>query len=288
MNTLEDTARYWLEKGVATLPIRYKSKTPEVRSWAEYTERLPKESEIEGWYATPYHNIAVITGWRNLCILDFDDFARYEEWFDWAYRESIVAYTVSQTSRMIMSSRGVHLYFYTREKGQNMKLDKLDVLCDRKYALTAPSIHPSGVSYTVLQDLTPARIDRVEQLIPPEWLESYEEKLMRQMAEQTAGTSSYRATSEGSLVDAIKARYRIEDFFPDARPSGSGWCKVRCPLHDDRNPSAGINVDQQIFTCFTHCYGPKPLDVIGLYARIHGISNTEAISKMSEEIGVRY
>ena len=283
MNELETTAKYWLDMGVATLPIGYKSKRPEISSWAEYTERLPDPIEIERWYITPYHNIAVITGWQNLCILDFDSFGKYAEWVEWAEQNSVIACAVLQTSRIVFSSRGVHLYCYTREKGQNRKLDGLDVLCDRKYALTAPSIHPSGVAYTVLQDNTPARIDRIEQLLPEAWLAADEEKLMRQAAEQEAGSGSAQYVGE-SVVQKIKAKWRIEDFFPRAIPSGSGWCRVRCPLHDDHDPSAGINVEKQIFVCFNHCYGWKPLDVIGLYARMHGLSNAEAIREMAKKV----
>lgn len=284
MNELEIAAKYWLDLGIATLPIGYKSKRPEVNSWAEYTERLPKIEEIERWYITPYHNIAVITGWQNLCILDFDSFQKYGEWCDWAERNSVIACAVLQTSRIVFSARGVHLYVYTREKCQNRKLEGLDVLCDRKYALTAPSIHPSGVSYSVLQDNTPAQVERIEDLLPAEWLAADEEKLMRMAAEQDRTGGPARYEGEDSIIQRIKQHWRIEDFFPQSIPSGKGWYQVKCPLHDDRNPSAGISVDQQIFTCFTHCYGYKPLDVIGLYARIHGISNFDAIREMAKRV----
>ena len=287
MNELEKTARYWLKKGVATLPIRWKSKTPEVRSWSEYTDCLPTESEIQRWYITPWHNIAVITGWRNLCILDFDDFGRWEEWQRWAYDHPL-AHSVMLTTRICMSARGVHLYCYTGQKGRNWKLRKLDVLCDRKYALTAPSIHPSGAAYTVLQDLTPARIPSIEMLIPEEWMAEaeaerkamLEDELMREAGESRIRKSEFE--NEDDLIGKIKSAWRIEDFFPERIPSGGGWFSVRCPLHNDHRPSAGINVDQQIFVCFQHCYGPKPLDVIGLYAKLHGLSNREAILEMRD------
>lgn len=282
MNELERTAKEWLEMGISTIPIRYKDKRPEVKSWAEYTERLPTTEEIERWYITPYHNIGIITGWRNLCILDFDDFDKYGEWIHWAEEKSAIASAVYRTTRIGMSARGVHLYVYTREKCQNRKLNRLDVLCDRKYALLAPSIHPSGIHYSVMQDLPIARIDRIEQLLPPEWLQASEEELMRQAAEQEPrGDRTVWNGIGDSTVRRIKQHYRIEDFFTEVIPSGSGWQKVRCPLHDDRHPSAGINRDQQIFVCFNHCYGSKPLDVIGLYARIHGISDAEAIDEMA-------
>ena len=285
MNELERTARMWLEMGIATLPVGWKSKRPEVKSWAEYTERLPEPREIERWYISPYHNIAVLTGWQNLCILDFDTMSRYFDWLRWAETSSVIAAAVWETSRIVMSSRGVHLYFYTREKGRNYKLDGIDVLCDRKYALMPPSIHPSGVSYTVLRDNTPARIQRVEDMLPEAWLpaeepvieETEEERLMR----LTAAPDGWSGPDEESAVRKVKQLWRMEDFFPDAIPSGRGWCRVRCPLHDDRNPSAGVNFDQQIFVCFNHCYGTKPLDVIGLYARMHGVDNGTAIREMA-------
>ena len=289
MNALEETANYWLEKGVATLPIRWKAKTPEVGSWAKYTETLPTEQEIERWYINPWHNIAVITGWQGLCILDFDEMDRYEEWIDWAWDNSCLAWAVSQSTRICMSARGVHVYLYTREKCRNMKLQKLDVLCDRKYALTAPSIHPSGKSYSVMFDNPPARIDSVVDVIPPAWIEAAEAKqreaeeadLLREITEVPGSRGQ---VSEAGLVARIKAAWRIEDFFPERTPSGGGWYSVQCPLHDDCRPSAGVNVDQQIFTCFNHCYGYRPLDVIGLYARMHGISNAAAILEMASRM----
>ena len=291
-NALQETAEYWLEKGVATLPIRWKSKVPEVRSWAEYTDRLPTEEEIERWYITPYHNIAVITGWNGLCILDFDEFDRYEEWLSWVENGPAVAQAVLASTRICMSARGVHVYCYTTEPCRNMKLRKLDVLCDRKYALIPPSIHPSGKSYSVMQDCTPARIRNIEMLIPPAWIEEAEaerkaaaELELLRMAGETEGTRSQGSgTGEEGLVERIKRTVRIEDFFPERTASGGAWYSVRCPLHNDRRPSAGINVDQQIFTCFQHCYGDKPLDVIGLYAKMNGISNSEAIRELGSRV----
>jgi len=279
MNKLEETARYWQGQGVATIPIHWKSKSPEVKTWTPYTGRLPNDEELDRWYITDHHNIGVVAGWQNLCILDFDTVDKYTSWIYWAEHNSTVAATVLLTSRIVMSARGVHLYFYTRERGRNMKLEGVDVLCDRKYALTAPSIHPSGVSYSVLQDNTPVRIQSIDQMIPPEWIQQEETKLLQQAAEAPIRKTEWSADYLGP-IEKIKQHYRIEDFFPDAIPSGGNWYKVSCPLHEDRHPSAGINIEQQIFTCFTHCYGRKPLDVIGLYAKMHGISENDAIREM--------
>ena len=290
MNDLEREARRWKDLGIATIPIHYKSKTPNVRSWQEYTERLPEDREIERWYTNPYQNIGIITGWRSLCILDFDEADVYMSWLNWARGNSSIAQVIAGTTKINMSARGVHVYLYTRQPATNMKLEKLDVLCQRKYALIPPSIHPSGQQYRVLQDLTPARVERIEDVIPPAWIEKAREIEMRQAAEQAAVRAANDTIytecwdMQPDTVRKIKNHYRIENFFPDAQPSGNGWCKVKCPLHDDRHPSAGINIDQQIFVCFNHCYGSKPLDVIGLYARLHGLSNSEAISELAKTL----
>ena len=44
---------------------------------------------------------------------------------------------------------------------------------------------------------------------------------------------------------AVFQHYGIE---PSTRP---GWAKVKCPLHDDTHASATINLDEQIWHCFT-------------------------------------
>jgi len=82
----------------------------------------------------------------------------------------------------------------------------------------------------------------------------------------------------GSLVSKIKKHYRIEDYFPDATPTSADnrWLMARCPLHDDSNPSMWIDTREQICGCFSGCTN-KPLDVINLYSRIHGIDLVNTI-----------
>jgi hypothetical protein len=82
----------------------------------------------------------------------------------------------------------------------------------------------------------------------------------------------------GSIVDNIKARWRVEQFFPGVKPAGK-WLRVCCPFHADDNPSAWVNVEKQLFGC--HSCNMKPMSVIGLYAAMYtGGDIQAAIKKM--------
>ena len=89
----------------------------------------------------------------------------------------------------------------------------------------------------------------------------------------------------GANPERIKQQLRVEDFFPSAIESGGNgrWKLARCPFHDDHNPSFWIDTKQQLCGCHSGCT-PLPLDVIGLYARLHGIDNTAAIKEMARHL----
>lgn len=56
-----------------------------------------------------------------------------------------------------------------------------------------------------------------------------------------------------------------------------------CPLHDDRNPSFGFSLSENLWYCFG-CVGGG--DVIRLYSRYHGISDKEAIQRLAAHLGL--
>ena len=55
------------------------------------------------------------------------------------------------------------------------------------------------------------------------------------------------------------------------RSSGAG--SIKCPFHDDRHASAGINFSKNLFNCFTCGVGGNSLQII---AKQEGISIREA------------
>lgn len=288
MNSLCYEALYWRGRGISTVPVYWKSKRPEVY-WLQYADTLPTQEQIMRWFPTPLHNLAVLAGQENLVILDFDNTAIFSVFRDWAYKSSSAAQKLLKTARVVRTARGYHIYARTREKAANMRLPGIDILAHHKYVLAPPSIHPSGAQYEFVQRADPCEIERIEDVLPHEWLESAarenEHTALPPPTEQVdylamAGQERGKNASQ-TLIAEIKSRYRIEDFFPDREASGNDgrWMVARCPFHDDRNPSMAIDVKNQVCSCLAGCT-PKPLDVIGLYARLHRISIREAIKYM--------
>ena len=137
MNEIYETAKFWKSWGIATIPIAYGSKQPKVK-WLPYTEQLPTDSELQNWYGNTQSNIAIVTGWQDLCILDFDDEEKLMTWRMWVDDEARVHHnmlptTIYKNTRIHHTSRGYHVLVLC-EGAENMKLPKLDILANRKYA----------------------------------------------------------------------------------------------------------------------------------------------------------
>ena len=287
MNKLKKEALFWKEKGISTIPIHWKTKYPEI-DWLRYAEFLPTDDEIEIWFASDLHNIGIITGWRNLVIVDFDNIAWFSVWRNWIAEQSAGVKAIVAGTRIVRSARGAHVYVYTERECENMKLEGIDILACRKYALTPPSIHPSGKRYEFENAAEPMTIEQIGDIIPAAWLDAA--KVDPCVIPGKRDSSSWSDLDEAgrdkdvegsySLVDEIKRYHRIEDYFVNVRRSkNSRWLMTKCPFHDDHNESFWIDTDSQVCGCFAGCTR-KPLDVIGLYARTNQLTNSQAIDEL--------
>jgi len=291
MNKLLETALYYRDLGIATIPVHWQQKKP-LGAWEEYISELPSEEQLRIWFASRLNNIAVITGWSNLVIIDFDDLEKFEIWRDWADGVKAAQY-VRRGTRIVYSARGAHVYIITEERTENAKYEGIDILAQRKYALTPPSIHPSGKQYRYLRESEIIRIDKLDDIFPAELkiekaAPSYTEPKLSSMTIPTGGDLWDKAESgysEKSIVAEIRSRVRIESLFPDAERSsrGAGWLVARCPFHDDKMPSFWIDTNRQICGCYAGCTD-RPLDIINLYARLYNIGNAEAIEQLRTRI----
>lgn len=306
MGKILETALYWRQLGIATIPISYKSKQPKIK-WLSYTERLPEVNELSNWFASDMNNIAIVTGWENLCIIDFDDMDVFYKWMFWADGNR-TASMVRDHTRLHLSSRGAHMFVFcgradnTEFQTVNAKLPKIDILASRKYALLPPSVHPSGKTYEVYRGGLPLSIGSLYDVLPKKWIDA----AIAQKAAQNAPAGFSGATPpnipsvsfganfdpweaaempehERQTVAKIKQATRIEDLISGWEESGGNgrWKLTRCPFHDDHNPSFWLDAENQVCGCHAGCT-PLPLDVIGLYARLHGIDNTTAIREMAK------
>ena len=149
MNSLQ-TALTWRTLGIACIPIKAQSKCPALESWKQYQERLPTERELEIWFGSGRYGLAVLVGWQNLTVLDFDDHWTHSRW---------LASLPAQQARLVMSTyrvatrRGQHYYLLPRRRGRNVKLRGLDIKAQGGYVLAPPTIHPTGIPYRAIGEI---------------------------------------------------------------------------------------------------------------------------------------
>jgi len=298
MNTLLETALFWKSAGVAVIPIKYMDKRPQARllpdgKWEEFQHRLPTDDELQRWFPSTLHNLGIVTGWQNLVVLDFDDLGTYLKWSLWVTRKGGFTRRAVEMTYMVQTSRGMHVYFRTREPEQNRKLEGIDIKARGGYVLGYPSVHPSGAVYQVQQPNIPVYIEALSDVLPAGFLlkntELPAEVNTPVQPIQPGGDpwSVIMNTMDPNqdLIKQIRAMYRIEAFFPNAEDTSSNgrWKMAPCPFHDDRHPSFWIDTQRQICACYGGCT-PKPLDVINLYGRLHGLSNRDAIFYMAHQL----
>lgn len=287
--TILETAKALLEMGIAVIPVKYRAKRPVV-DWKPYQTQLPAPEDVLAWFGGRLINLGIVTGWQGLTVLDFDEAEAYSRWLLWAKRSGGVAGMVARLAFRVRTSRGVHVYIRLPEAVRNRRLEGgIDIKSRGGYVLGPGSVHPNGALYEPLSEswIFPF-VSSLDVVLPPALL-------VRQQGEQSqavqhpqvlranldddpwaAAVSRPVGDDTTGLVARIKARVRIEDFFPDAQQTGAGWYLARCPLHDDDHPSFWFNTEHQIGGCFAGCT-TKPVDVINLFARIYGLSNRTAI-----------
>jgi len=157
MDTLLSTALDFYERNIMTIPIRYASKLPLVK-WREYQNRQPSFADLIEWFSEGDKNIAVLTGRisNNLCILDFDSLP--------AYFEYIGEHPQLDESFTVSSARGMHIYLFVNDLPQrSFKSSECDIK-STGYCLTAPSTHPTGVKYEVVNDAPIMRIESLSEV----------------------------------------------------------------------------------------------------------------------------
>lgn len=265
MNTILHAALRYLSAGVAPIPIwRDEKKNPRLTSYKEYTTKLPTEADVRRWFTTMHNaNIGLITGYWQLCGLDFDDHESFNMWSDQMWNKTCPTWIVS-------TGRGFHVWFrVTGEIGPsaNYTRNGCDVLarCKGGYCIAPPSIHHTGTKYETAVNAPPMEIDDITDVLPG-W---------RPKAARVA-TPAARP-----IVTPIGQTIRIEELIPipqGAKPNRRGAYKVHCPFHDDKTPSAWLNPKQQRFGCnHERCLGPDFWwDTANVYAMLHNIGNDEA------------
>jgi len=290
MNIL-DWSNVWVNLGIGVIPVRYKDKRPGL-AWEIYKTQLPTREELSSWFSKGAHNYGVLAGWNNLAVLDFDDIAEYRSWVLWARQQPLASKILSEAFT-VMTARGVHIYLRLASAIKNHKVGKIDIKTSG-YVLGPGSIHPSGAEYRAMrEEVHLPLIMTLSDILPAALLSEHTElpeNVTVPVKRQTAATNPWDVVNDppaasSTLIQSIRGKWRIEDFFVDKvrTSSDARWYLTRCPLHEDKEPSFWVDTEHQLCGCFAGCT-PKPLDVINLYGRLHGLSNALAIAELAARL----
>lgn len=279
--SLLEIAFSWVVQGFAVIPILYKDKTPSVYNllggkWNQYKDRLPTTQELTAW-CNQQINLAIVTGWNNLVVIDFDNMEIFDLWRS----------LISVETYMVKTNRGVHVYVRIDEQPEPRHTDFIDIKSRGGYVLIPPSVHPSGHIYTPMNDLPILSVGKLNDVLPDLFIPVKQEpkqelKLIVPLSMDPWERASNTVEITNDLVNQIRASHKIENYFPDAERSGDHWLKAKCPFHDDHSPSFWIDTRRQICGC--HVCQMKPMDIINLVARMRNLSNQDAIIYLAQSI----
>lgn len=284
-----DLIFWFISMGFSVVPLHIGTKIPKIK-WGRYQKVLPTKDELLRWFRVP-SNAAVVTGTNSLVVIDFDDISEYLKWSMWAQGEGTeTARLILRDSYKVRTSRGIHLYTRCSSDVRNLHFGKIDVK-GRGGLVTLPgSIHPSGALYREYQQGGFPVWSEIEQLFATEVLALGVQAVPEWQRRAEAERQDLSVLNEVQVLDMpvqvdlgeIKRRNRIEQFVPGIMMTGPNWGIAKCPFHEDNNPSFWVDTERQLCGCFSGCTA-QPLDVINLYSRLHGMSNSEAI----RELGMR-
>jgi hypothetical protein len=294
MTTLQ-TAQHWTFWGAAVIPIKARDKAPALKSWKPYQTDIPSDDQLRSWFTDDSKNIALVTGHNGLTVIDFDDHDVWMEWVEYD-QKCALAGIVQTLTYQVETSKGRHVYVRLPEATKSRPLLKpdgsrlgIDIKSRGGYVLIPPSIHPSGAPYRAVNPGAPIwHIDTLSEILPVSMLTQADFQPSRVKRHTSPPRDIWdqamNPTTMGpGTVDRIKAAYKLEDLLPVRQRTGADFYLTECPLHNDHNPSMWVKTDEQICGCYAGCT-TKPLDVVNLYARVHDLSNREAIAELARGI----
>lgn len=282
-------AREWIDRGCSVLPVGWRSKRPAFDAlrrtnggtWEPYKSRTATDDELAVWFGGARQNLAVVTGYDGLVVIDFDAHDAYMTWLSWAAMQApTIAGMLASTFR-VFTARGVHVYLRVAEPVESYRVGQVDVKARWGYTLVPPSRHPSGHDYQAtdgavlgvetLAEVFPLKPDSTAVINSP-------------VAERDPWAAADHAVADVGgvgVVAAIKARISTASLL-GLQDTGRRQMVI-CPLHADHNPSLTIYPDGS-----WHCFGcGRRGDVVDLHAALHGLTNRESLAQMATMIGER-
>lgn len=288
-----DYIRAFASLGIACIPLYHRSKEPVLSSWREFQNRLPQDTEYLSWFASDWNNYAVVCGWNNLVVVDFDSIFYFDLWREWHCAHQATQYVSS--GFQVRTRNGMHVYLRTEQAECNDKRiarsGGIDVQAQGKYVVGPMCVHPTGHVYEPRGEFVFPVVESVESVLPLDLFP----RVAHEPAQYRGGPVALTHTeylgdplafSTLDLISKVKALAHVEDFYPQKVQSDATgrWYKALCIFHDDHHYSAWIDVSRQLAGC--QVCGMRPMDAINLYSRTRGMSESAAVRAMAEELGV--
>lgn len=292
MNTLE-IAQDWINKGYSIIPITYRSKRPAFDalratgsiidgdiSWSMYKERQATAHELKVWFNGPKRNLAIVSGYNGLVVLDFDTIELYAAWVAWSESAGSIAAACQTSTYRVYSARGVHVYLTVDEDVESFQLPGIDIKSKWGYVLAPPSIHPSGHQYRGVGEgiVHCERLSDVFPLVKPE--PAVIEPITESIVDPWEAAANAVVCGGQGAIERIHSRLSVADML-GINLNGRKSVLVHCPLHNDKNPSMLVYADSHC-CCLAGCNEGRQMDIIDLYAALHRITNREAIAILSQ------
>jgi len=284
-----DAARFWLSQGVATVPLLYRSKWPSgsalIRSglwqikegkikghWTPLKTRLPSEAMIKLWFedGKPY-NLALVTGWMNLVVIEFDVPEKFSAWYVW----HLIHNPAILNTYRVLSNRGIHYYFYLSEP---CKLDTLqgslfEIKGSGRLCTTPPSVHESGRAYTPLDNPENIRVVKPEEILNYSPVTFAPRPLLP--------TRSKYAPAEvftDNPIEAIKSGVSLLSFFPAAQKIDERFYRCDCPFHGHKS---NFWIDTQLNICGCYAFCVPVMNVVQFFSRLNDCDIKQSIKELS-------
>lgn len=158
MNNIKDSVWSYWNEGLSVIPLKEKSKSPNIPSWKEYENRLPEQKEIQGWLdKNLFKNIGIICGAvsNDLVVIDIDD----EKIIDEIGLK--INKILDRGQWLVRTGRGWHIYCkHLSNPGALTKDDTthLEYRANGGYVVAPPSIHPNGHEYYFFNHELPSQL----------------------------------------------------------------------------------------------------------------------------------
>lgn len=263
----------WRSLGISCIPILARSKSPALEKWKPFQSRLPSEFELRAWFGRPGYNIAVITGWRGLVIVDFDDMKKHDDWF---YNLSQLWAEYICRTHSVRTPRGWHYYFYVTESTQCTKMDGVDTKAGGGYCLIPPSIHPNSTPY--ISDGAPSSIVCLQSIadILPEYQQAIDRPPPRPQISKLDPLDVVILPHTSTTIEEANAKLSYNQLLGishDMSPRNEMLPHYLCPLHDDTHASFVVYANGWF------CFGCQASgrDKLDLYARLNNLTIREAL-----------